>query len=346
MQFSSGLSIGGATLAGFDLPTAQKLMNKEGQLDEIAIAAKPDATEQQLIDEVEEILPPATQVQTGAEQAASDAADTNEFITFLQGFLLAFGGIALFVGSFVIANSLSITIAQRTRELATLADARRVQTPGARLDHRRGARRRNRRLARRALPRAAARQGALPAVRRRRLHAPEHGARLRDAHGRGGAARGDPRDAPREPASRNPGDARSADRRRPRGRDAAAGPLCPLPLDRRRADDGRRVRGASLRALRERPRHHAGPHLDGRRRTAHLPRGRALLVPARASARPRPRGARGRVRRSRGHPCPRQRAEEPTAHRLDRGRTDDRARARHARRDARGGDRRPRSRAR
>ncbi len=35
-------------------------------------------------------------------------------------FLLAFGGIALFVGSFVIANSLSITIAQRTREFATL----------------------------------------------------------------------------------------------------------------------------------------------------------------------------------------------------------------------------------
>ncbi len=120
MQFSSGLSIGGATLAGFDLPTAQRLMNKEGQLDEIAIAAKPDATEQQLLDEVEQILPPGTQVQTGSEQAASDAEDTNEFITFLQGFLLAFGGIALFVGSFVIANSLSITIAQRTRELATL----------------------------------------------------------------------------------------------------------------------------------------------------------------------------------------------------------------------------------
>ena len=54
------------------------------------------------------------------EQVQSDAEETNEFISFLQTFLLAFGGIALFVGSFVIANSLSITIAQRTRELATL----------------------------------------------------------------------------------------------------------------------------------------------------------------------------------------------------------------------------------
>ncbi|HEU5489813.1 MAG TPA: FtsX-like permease family protein, partial [Gaiellaceae bacterium] len=120
IQFSSGLSIGGATLAGFDLPTAQRLMKKEGRLDEIAVAATPDATEQELVSQIEAVLPPGTQVKTGSEQAQADAEETNEFITFLQGFLLAFGGIALFVGSFVIANSLSITIAQRTRELATL----------------------------------------------------------------------------------------------------------------------------------------------------------------------------------------------------------------------------------
>ena len=76
--------------------------------------------DQELIRQIEEILPPDAQVRTGSEQAASDAADTNDFISFLRTFLLAFGGIALFVGSFVIANSLSITIAQRTREFATL----------------------------------------------------------------------------------------------------------------------------------------------------------------------------------------------------------------------------------
>ena len=59
-------------------------------------------------------------MRTGTAQAAEDASNTNEFISFLQKFLLAFGGIALFVGAFVIANSLSITIAQRTREFATL----------------------------------------------------------------------------------------------------------------------------------------------------------------------------------------------------------------------------------
>jgi putative ABC transport system permease protein len=119
-EFSSGLSLGGATLAGFDLPTAQRLFDKVGRLDEIAIAAKPGVTPEELVAQVEEILPPGTQVKTGQEQAAADASETNEFISFLRTFLLAFAGIALFVGSFVIANSLSITIAQRTREFATL----------------------------------------------------------------------------------------------------------------------------------------------------------------------------------------------------------------------------------
>jgi putative ABC transport system permease protein len=120
VKFGSVASIGGATLAGFDLPTAQKLFDKEGKLDEIAVSANPGVSDAQLVSQIKEILPPATQVRTGQAQAHEDAKDTNDFISFLQKFLLGFGGVALFVGSFVIANSLSITIAQRTRELATL----------------------------------------------------------------------------------------------------------------------------------------------------------------------------------------------------------------------------------
>ncbi|HWB57600.1 MAG TPA: FtsX-like permease family protein [Gaiellaceae bacterium] len=114
------VSIGGATLAGFDLPTAQSIFNKQGELDEIAVAARPGVSDGQLATEIRKMLPPNTQVKTAAQQAESDASDTDEFISFLRTFFLAFGGIALFVGAFVIANSLSITIAQRTRELATL----------------------------------------------------------------------------------------------------------------------------------------------------------------------------------------------------------------------------------
>jgi len=113
------VGIGGATLAGFDLPTAQALFDKKGALDEIDVAAKPSVTDPKLLGEVGSVLPANAQVRTGAQQAAKDAKDTNSFVSFLRGFLLAFGGISLFVGSFVIANSLSITIAQRTREFAT-----------------------------------------------------------------------------------------------------------------------------------------------------------------------------------------------------------------------------------
>lgn len=120
VRFGGASSIGGATLAGFDLATAQQLFHKEGKLDQIRVAAKDGVTPEQLVADIEQVLPPGTQVKTSAEQARDDAEGTNEFISFLRGFLLAFGGIALFVGSFVIANSLSITIAQRTREFATL----------------------------------------------------------------------------------------------------------------------------------------------------------------------------------------------------------------------------------
>ncbi|WBQ07875.1 ABC transporter permease [Kribbella sp. CA-293567] len=120
VEFGSVSSIGGATLAGFPLPTAQKLFDKAGKLDQVLLKAKPGTSPQQLIEAVQKVLPEGTQVRSAEDQATEDAADTSGFLSFFRTFLLVFGGIALFVGSFVIANSLSITIAQRTREFATL----------------------------------------------------------------------------------------------------------------------------------------------------------------------------------------------------------------------------------
>ena len=120
VRFGSVSTIGGATLAGFDLPTAQKLFDKVGKLDQIRVAAKAGVGPDQLVASIAPILPANTEVRTGSAQAQEDAEETDEFISFLQQFLLAFAGVALFVGAFVIANSLSITIAQRAREFATL----------------------------------------------------------------------------------------------------------------------------------------------------------------------------------------------------------------------------------
>jgi putative ABC transport system permease protein len=113
-------SLGGATMAIFDFPTAQLLFHKVGKLDSISVAAKPGTSSDELVREITPILPPTAQVRTGQAQAKQATKDTNGFLSIIQDFLLAFGGVALFVGSFVIANTLSITIAQRTRELATL----------------------------------------------------------------------------------------------------------------------------------------------------------------------------------------------------------------------------------
>jgi putative ABC transport system permease protein len=113
-------SLGGATISVFDFPTAQKIFHKEGKLDSINIAATKGTSPQQLVNEVKPILPATAEVRTAAGQAAQATKDTNGFLTIINDFLLAFGGVALFVGTFVIANTLSITIAQRTRELATL----------------------------------------------------------------------------------------------------------------------------------------------------------------------------------------------------------------------------------
>jgi putative ABC transport system permease protein len=115
----NGVSIGGATLAVFDVPTAASILNKTGY-DNISVAAKPGVSETRLAAEIKPLLPAVAQVRTGGQQASHDAAQVTASSSVIEYFLLAFGAIALFVGAFVIFNTISITIAQRTRELATL----------------------------------------------------------------------------------------------------------------------------------------------------------------------------------------------------------------------------------
>jgi putative ABC transport system permease protein len=133
VQLAGGISsIGGATMAIFDFPTAQAIFHKEGELDSISVAAKPGTTPMQIVREIKPLLPADAIVRTGKAQTKQVTKDTNGFLSILRYFLLAFAYVALFVGTFVIANTLSITIAQRTRELATLrtlgATRRQVRT--------------------------------------------------------------------------------------------------------------------------------------------------------------------------------------------------------------------------
>jgi len=112
-------TLGGATIAVFTIPTAQQLLKLSG-FTAISVAAKSGVSTPKLVRELQGIAPGNVQVKTADEQAKADKKDVATFLSFIRGFLLGFGGIALFVGAFVIFNTLSITVAQRTRELATL----------------------------------------------------------------------------------------------------------------------------------------------------------------------------------------------------------------------------------
>jgi putative ABC transport system permease protein len=118
-QYGDVASLGSATFAVFTIPTAQALLDREGQFDGIAVAGKEGVTPQQLVAEIQPILPANAIARTGEQQAQEDLKDV-AFTDFIRYFLLAFAGVALFVGAFVIFNTISITVAQRTREFATI----------------------------------------------------------------------------------------------------------------------------------------------------------------------------------------------------------------------------------
>ncbi len=113
-------SLGGATFSVLTLPEAQKLTGKEGKLDQVEVAADPDTSPEQLAANLKAALPGDFDVKTGAQETQSQRDDISEFTSFIKTALLIFAGVALFVGSFLIFNTFSITVAQRTREFAML----------------------------------------------------------------------------------------------------------------------------------------------------------------------------------------------------------------------------------
>ncbi|WP_431045946.1 ABC transporter permease [Streptomyces sp. P1-3] len=111
----------GGTLTLFDTRTAQKLYLKPGHFDEFAVAAKPGANDRALTDEVRALLPEEGATATrGAELAAEQSRQITEDTKSLTKTLLVFAGIALFVGVFIIANTFTMLIAQRGREIALM----------------------------------------------------------------------------------------------------------------------------------------------------------------------------------------------------------------------------------
>jgi putative ABC transport system permease protein len=111
----------GGSLALFDTATAQRLFGTPGTYDEIAVTAKAGVTQAALKAELDRALPRGVVETTTGERLADEQAEriAAQMGGMKQG-LLVFAGIALFVGTFIIANTFTMLVAQRTKELALL----------------------------------------------------------------------------------------------------------------------------------------------------------------------------------------------------------------------------------
>lgn len=111
----------GGTLTLFDTATAQQLFLKDGQFDEFAVASAAGTDNQALTTSIRELLPAQdASAISGAQLADEQSQRIAEETKALTQMLLVFAGIALFVGVFIIANTFTMLIAQRSREIALL----------------------------------------------------------------------------------------------------------------------------------------------------------------------------------------------------------------------------------
>ncbi|MET9593708.1 FtsX-like permease family protein [Streptomyces sp. NPDC006516] len=110
----------GGSLVLFDTAVAQRLYLRPGEFKDITVVAEPGASDTALLAAVKPLLPEDAEAKTGAALADEQAEQTEAGLKNLNQILLVFAAIALFVGIFLIANTFTMLVAQRTRELALM----------------------------------------------------------------------------------------------------------------------------------------------------------------------------------------------------------------------------------
>ena len=111
----------GASISMFTLDVAQRIVGEPGKVNQIAVVAQEGVDPERLRDDlIVALRDDGLEVLTGAEVIAEGQEMTRSALGFFNTFLLVFALIALFVGSFIIFNTFSIIVAQRTREIGLL----------------------------------------------------------------------------------------------------------------------------------------------------------------------------------------------------------------------------------
>ena len=116
--YGDGGSLFGATYALFDLPTAQRVLGREGELDSISVVAADGESGTALARRITEALPQGTEAVPAATVISEQQDQISQGLGYLRTAFLVFAYVALFVGAFIIFNTFAIIVAQRTRELA------------------------------------------------------------------------------------------------------------------------------------------------------------------------------------------------------------------------------------
>ena len=117
VRFAGSGSFAGASVAVVTLSQAQAVVGETGRFGQIDVAAASGVTPAQLRERLASVLPHDAVVRTGSQQVAKTTDDLASGLSFIRTFLLVFAYVALFVGGFIILNTFSVTVAQRTREI-------------------------------------------------------------------------------------------------------------------------------------------------------------------------------------------------------------------------------------
>ena len=125
-------NLAGAVLSVFDPTTAQQVTGKPGFVNQIDVHAASGVSQDALAARIGATLPKGFEAVTGEAVNKEQSAAISKALGFFNVFLLIFAGVALFVGLFIILNTFTMLVAQRTRELALLraigASRRQVMT--------------------------------------------------------------------------------------------------------------------------------------------------------------------------------------------------------------------------
>ncbi len=118
--FGGEKNLGGTTSAYFNTPTAQKVLGTPGFYDTIAVSAEDGVSQAELAKRLNAVIPQNDEAVTG-ETVAQESSDAVQKNLKIVGILfMIFAGIALFVGSFIIWNTFTMIVTQRSQEIALL----------------------------------------------------------------------------------------------------------------------------------------------------------------------------------------------------------------------------------